>query len=129
MSYVDAIFDRERDTIHVVERSHNGQRLYQQYPANYVFYYDDPKGKFRNLNHEPVSRFSTRKRGEFIKELKIHSGKRKYESDLNPVFRCLADNYLDAEPPKLHTVFFDIEVAMQPYYYANDHKVKIRKII
>jgi len=114
MSYVDAIFDRERDTIHVVERSHNGQRLYQQYPANYVFYYDDPKGKFRNLNHEPVSRFSTRKRGEFIKELKIHSGKRKYESDLNPVFRCLADNYLDAEPPKLHTVFFDIETGFNP---------------
>lgn len=114
MSYVDAIYDRERDTIHVVERSPTGQRLYQQYPANFVFYYDDPKGKHRSVNLDPVSRFSTRKRGEFMKELKMHSGKRTYESDLNPVFRCLADNYLNAEPPKLNTVFFDIETDFNP---------------
>lgn len=29
---------------------------------------------------------------------------------MNIVFRCLADNYLDAEPPKLNIAFFDIEV-------------------
>ena len=114
MSYVDAIFDRERDTIHVVERSPTGKRVYQQYPANYVFYYDDPKGKHRSVNLDPVSRFSSRKRGEFMKELKIHSGKRTYESDLNPIFRCLADNYLDAESPRLHICAFDIETDFNP---------------
>jgi DNA polymerase elongation subunit (family B) len=114
MSYVDAIFDRERDTIHVVERSPTGKRVYQQYPANYVFYYDDPKGKHRSVNLDPVSRFSSRKRGEFMKELKIHSGKRTYESDLNPIFRCLADNYLDAESPRLHICVFDIETDFNP---------------
>jgi hypothetical protein len=59
MSYVDALYDRAHDRIHVVERR-NGQRVYQEYPANYVFYYDDPKGKFRSIYDTPVSRFSSR---------------------------------------------------------------------
>ena len=40
--------------------------------------------------------------------------KRIWESDIKPVFRCLADNYLGAEPPKLQTIFFDIEVDFDP---------------
>ena len=109
MSYVDALFDREHDRIHIVERI-NGQREYREYPANYVFYYDDPRGKFRSIYGNPVTRFSTRTNKEFRKELRIQSGKQIYESDINPVFRCLADNYLGRDAPRLHTVFFDIEV-------------------
>jgi DNA polymerase elongation subunit (family B) len=30
------------------------------------------------------------------------------------VFRCLSENYLGVEPPKLHTCFFDIEVDFDP---------------
>ena len=43
MSYIDALYDREHDRIHVVERR-DGVRKYQEYPATYVFYYDDPRG-------------------------------------------------------------------------------------
>jgi len=45
MSYIDALFDREHDRIHVVERL-DGRREYREYPANYILYYDDPRGKF-----------------------------------------------------------------------------------
>ena len=114
MSYVDAIYDKDRDTIHVVERTTVGNRVYKQYPATYTFYYDDPKGKFRSVNNEPVSRFTSRKRTEFHKELRIYNNKRTYESDINPVFRCLADNYLDIDPPTLHACFFDIETDFSP---------------
>ena len=109
MSYVDAYIDRERDRIHVVERI-NGKREYREYPANYVFYYDDPRGKHKTIYDTPVSRFSTRNRKEFQKEIKIQGHKNLYESDINPVFRCLEENYINQEPPKLQTVFFDIEV-------------------
>ena len=109
MSYVDAYIDRERDRIHVVERI-NGKREYREYPANYVFYYDDPRGKHKTIYDTPVSRFSTRNRKEFQKEIKIQGHKNLYESDMNPVFRCLEENYINDEPPKLQTVFFDIEV-------------------
>ena len=37
-----------------------------------------------------------------------------FESDTNVVFRCLSEHYLKVEPPKLHTVFFDIEVDFDP---------------
>ena len=51
MSYVDAYIDRERDRIHVVERI-NGKREYREYPANYVFYYSDPRGKHKTIYKE-----------------------------------------------------------------------------
>jgi hypothetical protein len=57
LSYVDALFDREHDRIHVVERK-DGRRVYQEYPANYIFYYEDPRGKFQSLFGTPVSQDS-----------------------------------------------------------------------
>ena len=110
MSYIDALFDRDHDRIHVVERI-KGQRRYQEYPANYVFYYDDPRGKFRSIYDTPVSRFSTRNNKEFRKEVRMHSSKQLYESDFNPIFRCLEENYKDLDAPGLNTAIFDIEVA------------------
>jgi DNA polymerase elongation subunit (family B) len=113
MSYIDALYDRGKDRIHVVERI-NGERVYHEYPANYIFYYDDPRGKFRTVYGTPVSRFSTRNGKEYHKELKINSGKRLWESDINPIFRCLEENYSGVDSPKLQTVFFDIEVDFDP---------------
>ena len=113
MSYIDALFDRKADRIHVVERI-DGERVYKEYPANYVFYYDDPKGKFRTVYGSPVNRFSTRNGKEFQKEMRVNGGKRLWESDINPVFRCLEENYLGQQSPKLQTCFFDIEVDFDP---------------
>ncbi len=109
MSYIDALFDREHDRIHVVERR-EGKRQYREYPANYVFYYDDPRGKFQSIYGTPVSRFSTRNNKEFRKEVRAQSGRQIYESDINPIFRCFEENYKDQDAPTLHTAFFDIEV-------------------
>jgi len=110
LSYIDALFDREHDRIHTVERR-NGERVYREYPANYIFYYDDPRGKFQSIYGTPVARFSTRNNKEFRKEVRVHSHKPIYESDINPIFRCLEENYKDQDAPELHTAFFDIEVA------------------
>jgi hypothetical protein len=70
MSYVDALYDRGQDRIHIVERV-NGERIYREFPANYIFYYDDPRGKFRTVYGTPVARFSSRSNKEFQKELRI----------------------------------------------------------
>ena len=113
MSYIDALFDRQKDRIHIVERV-QGERVYREYPADYIFYYDDPRGKFRTIFDTPVSRFNTRNSKEYHKELKVMSGTRLWESDINPIFRCLETNYLGAESPKLQTAFFDIEVDFDP---------------
>ena len=113
MSYIDALLDKQRDIIHIVERE-NGERVLKEFPAEYVLYFDDPKGKYRTIYDTPVSRFSTRNGKEFQKEVRIHNNKRLWESDINPVFRCLANNYLGAESPQLNIAFFDIEVDWHP---------------
>ena len=109
MSYVDALYDREHDRIHVVERI-NGERVYKEYPADYIFYYNDPRGKFTSIYGTPVARFSTCNSKEFRKEVAIQKGKQLYESDINPIFRCLEENYKNKDAPELHAAFFDIEV-------------------
>jgi DNA polymerase elongation subunit (family B) len=112
--YIDAIHERDRDIITVVERSEDGIRRIQEYPCNWTFYYKDPKGKYRSVYGDTLSRFSTRKRTDFQKELKMMHKRGIFESDVNIVFRCLADNYLGKPAPKLHTAFFDIETDFDP---------------
>jgi DNA polymerase elongation subunit (family B) len=113
LSYIDALFDREHDRIHVVERR-DSERRYQEYAANYIFYYEDPRGKFQSIFGTPVSRFSSRNNKEFRKEIRIQSGKKLFESDINPIFRCLEENYKGQDGPKLNVAFFDIEVDFDP---------------
>jgi DNA polymerase elongation subunit (family B) len=113
MSYVDALFDRDTDKISVVERV-NGERKYLEYPARYIGYYDDPKGKFKSIFGTPVSRIATKSGKEFKREVAMQNGKRLYESDINPIFRCLEENYLNKDAPELQVCFFDIEVDFDP---------------
>ena len=113
MSYVDSLYDREHDRIHVVERV-EGQRVYKEYPAEYVMYMDDPRGKFTSIYGTPVSRFTTRNGKEFRKEQAIQKNKNLYEADINPIFRCLENNYKGKNSPKLNVAFFDIEVDFHP---------------
>jgi hypothetical protein len=126
MSYVDAIWLRDQDIVRVVERDPKKGRLYQDFPARYVFYYPDGKGKYKSIFGENLNRVTAKSFKEFVKEQKIHSNHKLYESDVNAVFRCLEENYLGKEPPKLNVAFFDIETDMQPYAYPSGHKVKIR---
>lgn len=120
------MLDRDRDMIEIVERV-NGKREYIHYPAQYVFYYPDPAGEYKSLWNEPLAKVTCRSSKAFHREKKLHSGKRLFESDINPVFRCIEDNYLNSDTAKLHLGFFDIEVASQFYAYSNEHQVKIRK--
>ena len=114
MSYVDAWFDRANDMVKVVERNKKGERVFRDIPARYTFYYDDQKGKHTSIYGNPVSKVVCKTQKDFHKELKIHSNKKIYEADINQVFVCLSENYVNADPPKLNVAFFDIEVDFDP---------------
>ena len=114
MSYVDAFYDRDEDIIRVVERDNNGVKHFRDYPARHTFYYPDPKGKFQSIKGEPLTRVTSKNVKEHRKELAIHSNKRLFESDINPIYRCLEDNYLNIDAPKLNVAFWDIEVDFDP---------------
>ena len=70
--YVDAFFDRQRDRIHIVERDKNQNRQYQEHQAKYIMYYDDPKGKFKSIYGNPVSRIQCRSSKDFRREKALH---------------------------------------------------------
>jgi len=100
--------------INVVERDDKGQRHYKEYPARHIFYYPDAKGKFTSIFGQPLSRVSSKNVKEHRKELAIHSNKKLFESDINPIYRCLEDHYLNVDAPKLNVAWFDIEVDFDP---------------
>jgi len=114
MSYVDAFYDRDQDKILVVERDDKGQRHYKEHQARHLFYYKDSKGKYTSIYGDPLTRVSCKNIKELRKELAIHSNKKLFESDINPIYRCLEDNYLNVDAPKLNVAFFDIEVDFDP---------------
>ena len=68
MSYVDAIFDRDNDLIKVVERK-NGKKEFREYPARYVFYYPDQKGRYESVYGEKLNRVIAKSSKEFHKEI------------------------------------------------------------
>lgn len=107
--YVDALYNKNKDIVYVVERSIDGERIYKEYPADYTFYYDDTRGEYTTLLGTKVSKVTPKSNKEFLKEKSIHGNKRLWESDVNLAFRCLSTHYLNSENPKLHTAFFDIE--------------------
>ena len=114
MSYVDAFYNRDQDVINVVERDAKGNRHYREYNPRHIFYYADPKGKFQSIYGQPLSRVTCKNIKELRKELAIHSNKKLFESDINPIYRMLEDNYLNQDAPKLNVAFFDIEVDFDP---------------
>ena len=114
MSYVDARWDRDKDIIYVIERDPKKGRIYQEYPAKYLFYYPDQRGKFKSIFGDNLSKVTAKSYKEFTKEQRIHSGHKLFESDINPVFRCLEENYLGKDAPKLNVAFWDIEVDFDP---------------
>ena len=113
MSYVDAFFDRNADIIRVVERK-EGKRSFTEYPVKYTFYYGDQRGKYKSIHGEPLNRIVCKNTKDFRKELAINKNKELYESDVNPIFQCLSENYLNHDAPKLNVAFFDIETDFDP---------------
>jgi DNA polymerase elongation subunit (family B) len=113
MSYVDALFDRDSDIIRVVERK-DGKREFREYQAKYTFYYKDQRGKYKSVYGDPLSRIVCKNTKDFRKEVAINRDKELFESDVNPIFQCLSENYLNQDAPKLNIAFFDIETDFDP---------------
>lgn len=113
--YVDALIDKEQNKIYVVERLNDGSRSYKEYLTKYVVCWpSSTKSKAINIYGKSCDKFVTSSLKEFQRELAMLPSSEKYESDINPIFRCLYENYKSAPSPKLHIGFFDIEVDFDP---------------
>ena len=112
--YIDAFLEKEKNQILVVERTTTGKRLFTSHIPKYVAYWPSPRGKFRNMYGVQCDKFQTNRIKEFTRETNMLPRNSVHESDINPIFRCLYDNYKGVQPPQLHIGFFDIEVDFDP---------------
>jgi DNA polymerase elongation subunit (family B) len=99
--------------IKIVERK-DGARIFREQPVKYTFYYKDQKGKYKSVYGDPLSRIVCKNTKDFRKEVAINRDKTLFESDINPIFQCLSENYLNQDAPKLNIAFFDIETDFDP---------------
>ncbi len=114
--YVDAYFKKNgsEEVIRVVERV-QGKRVYKEYTPDYHFYVNDPRGSHKSIYGDPVKMMVPRTFAEKQKLLKSLSGNvKKWESDVDPVFRALEQHYQNIDAPSLHVAFFDIETSFDP---------------
>lgn len=110
--YVDA-YKTEKDVIKIIERV-NGKRNYREYKAKYVLYYEDQYGEYKTLWDKPCKKIEARSSYDFKTAMRSVQGKIIHESDINPIFRCLEENYLNCDTPDLNIAFFDIETNFDP---------------
>jgi len=111
--YIDALFKRggDQEVIKIVERV-NGQRVYKEFQPDYHFFVTDPRGTSKSIYGDPVKKLVPRTFAEKQKLMKTLSGNTKrWESDVDPIFRCLEHNYQGIEAPAMNVAFFDIETS------------------
>ena len=114
MTYIDGYVDREKNIVHIVERNAQGARNFVTYPTQYQVYWPQPSGKYVSIFGDRLAKFQTTRYQEFQRELRMLSREKIMESDIDPLFRCLYQNYRDSATPQLHVGFFDIEVDFDP---------------
>ncbi|VVC05890.1 DNA polymerase 1 [uncultured archaeon] len=107
--YISARTNRHQEKIEVVSRV-NGKRIEDSFPIDYTFYYSDSNGGYRTIFGDHVSKVTPKSSKEFHIDLSRLSGKKLWESDLNPVFKCLSKHFRGSGVPNLHLTFLDIEV-------------------
>lgn len=109
--YIDAIHDRASDRILLAERI-DGKRVLLSERPEYNLYHSNPTGSQRTIFGDCVSKQMFFDSKAFHRTIKQRSAKGDtlFETDINPVFRYLANHYTGADTPVLHIGFFDIEV-------------------
>jgi len=111
--YVDAMYDKNKDLIRVVERV-DGKRQLIDYKPEYNFYVPDSRGSTRSIYGEKVTEIRCKSSADFRKNVNMNKHNGLFESDIKPVNKTIAKHYNGAEIPKLQSAFFDIEVDFDP---------------
>ena len=108
-----SIQEKIADTVYVAERDKDGNRHINQHKAPYVFYTPDSLGDYISIDDKKLKKhqFNTYRKFKAQKRNYQERGYTLYESDIDPSFRLLEEQYPnDDELPKLNTGILDIEV-------------------
>ena len=113
MSYVDAFYEQGKDIVTVIERV-DGKRVIKEIQPAHNFYYADPKGKHKSIYGDAVTEVRCSNIKDLKKNIGINNNNKLFESDIRPLNKVLAEQYIGADVPDLNVAFFDIEVDFDP---------------
>lgn len=112
--YVDAKLINDR--IYVSEKDKDNNRKINKHLPPYVFYYQDGNGTHKSIYGDKLKQVRINSKKKFDNELrnKMSQGKAIFESDVNVVFRLLAERYPNDDTPPLNISVIDIEADKDP---------------
>jgi DNA polymerase elongation subunit (family B) len=110
--FISSFHDRYKDKITVWERHPSGKRITKEYSPDYYFYVPDKLGDFTAVTGETLKKLTFKNKAEFDQGVLAHQ--KRFESDLNPLEKCMMDNYAGLKAPTLVYGFVDIEVDYDP---------------
>lgn len=129
-NYVGASFDFESDCVNVWERSSKEERILKRYKAPRYFYTPAENGEYKSIFGESLERHDFDSLEEWNAALKDYKNyPNKHESDIQPLFKVLMNEYYQKPNPILNFAFVDIEtdVRMENKDWDLTKKIKIRK--
>ena len=128
-NYVAAAMDFKTDQVLVWERSDPSHRVLKRYQAPRYFYVPDTDGEYTSIFGEKLKKVETESGDEWESALRLYPARIRHESDIQPLFKVLMNEYYKVPNPVLNFAFIDIEtnVRTSTIDWALDKKLKIRK--
>lgn len=108
-SYVGAAFSYDTDEVLVWERDDPKSRSLKRYKAPRYFYTPSPNGEYTSIFEEKLERHDFDTVDEFNAALRQYAAHEKHESDIQPLFKILMNEYYQRPLPVLNFAFIDIE--------------------
>jgi DNA polymerase elongation subunit (family B) len=107
-NYVGATFDYDTSEVRVWTRAPGGKRELKRHAAPWYFYVPDENGSYTSIFREKLAKHEFSSKDE-MRDAFRHF-KRRYESDIQPHFKVLMNEYYSLPVPEVHYAFIDIEV-------------------
>lgn len=108
-SYVGAAFDWDDDAVLVWERTDPAQRTLRRVKAPRYFYVPDDDGEYTSIFGDKLEKLVFDSVEEFNNAVKAYPPRFRHESDIQPLFKVLMNEYYGRPSPVLNFAFIDIE--------------------
>lgn len=108
MSYIDAIIDGN-EVVTWVRTPQKGLQVYTD-PAPYYCYVKDDNGPYKSIYGEQLRKVTFDSWREYNQFTKSNHGL--YESDIQPIYKFLSDNFYGDEDHPWNVAYFDIETTV-----------------
>jgi len=108
-NYVGAYFDAETDTVLIWERVSAEERVLRRVKAPRYFYVPDEDGKYESIFGQRLTKLEFDNIDDWNQALRQFPPSIRHESDIQPLFKVLMNEYHGRPAPILNFAFIDIE--------------------